>query len=40
MIIKENGKDIELVLKALSKQKIIFDKPHKFGKKFFLNKKS
>ena len=36
--IKEPGKDIDLVIKALEKQRIICSKTHKFGKKFYLNK--
>jgi|TARA_B100001971_G_C17726809_1_gene303936 hypothetical protein len=36
--IKETGKDIDLVIKALEKQQIICSKAHKFGKKLFLNK--
>ena len=35
--IKENSKDINLVLKALCKQKILGSKPHKYGKKYYLN---
>jgi len=35
--IKEEGKDIDDVLKALHKQKIICRMPHKFGTKYYLN---